>query len=108
MDNSANPYIALAGVITAGLDGISNNLSLTDPLQRDPGNLTDAERNKLGVELLPVSLEDAIQKLDQDQVIKDALGEEFYKVYRAMRKFESEERGDYDLEKEVARILAIY
>ncbi len=108
MDNSANPYIALAGVITAGLDGLLNKLSLPDPLQRDPGNLTDEERDNLGVKLLPVSLDDAIQELDQDQVLKDAMGEELCKVYVAMRKFEAEERGDYDLEKEVGKILTIY
>ncbi len=108
MDCSANPYIALTGVIAAGLDGISKKLTLPEPLQRDPGNLTDKEREKLGVRLLPVSLEDALSELEKDSVLKDALGGEFYRIYTAMRRFEAEERGDYDLEKEAGLILTLY
>ncbi len=108
VDNSANPYIALAGVISAGLDGVSNNLTLPAPLQRDPGSLTDQEREALGVELLPTSVADALQKLEQDEVLKNALGEEYYRVYTAMRRFEFEERGDYDLEKERILLLTRY
>jgi len=108
MDSSANPYIALTGVITAGLDGIQNKLTLPAPLQRDPGSLTDEERETLGVELLPTSVPEALGKLEQDEVLKNALGDEYYKVYTAMRRFEHEERGDYDLEKERILLLTRY
>ncbi len=108
VDSSANPYIALTGVISAGLDGIANKLALPEPLQRDPGNLSDEERKALGVELLPVSVLEALEKLDRDEVLKSALGGEYYRVYSAMRRFEHKERGDYDLEKERSLLLTRY
>jgi glutamine synthetase len=108
VDSSANPYIALTGVIAAGLDGISNKFTLPEPLQRDPGNLTDEERKSLGVELLPLSVPEALEKLEQDEVLKNALGVEYYRVYSAMRRFEHKERGDYDLEKERDLLLTRY
>jgi len=108
MDSSANPYIALTGVISAGLDGIANKLKLPEPLQRDPSNLTDQERDALEIELLPTSVDEALQKLEQDEVLKNALGEEYCRVYIAMRRFEQEERGDYDLEKEWSLLLTLY
>jgi glutamine synthetase len=108
VDNSANPYIALTGVIAAGLDGIANKFTLPEPLQRDPGNLSDKELKSLGVQLLPLSVPDALEQLKQDQVLKDALGEEYYRVYTAMRRFEHEKRGDYDLEKERSLLLTRY
>ena len=108
VDSSANPYIALTGVISAGLDGIQNKLSLPEPLQRDPGNLSDEERKALGVELLPISVVEALEKLDRDEALKSALGGEYYRVYSAMRRFEHKERGDYNLEKERSLLLTRY
>ncbi|MGW8182198.1 MAG: glutamine synthetase, partial [bacterium] len=108
VDNSANPYIALTGVISAGLDGLANKLHLPDPIQCDPGSLSDMERESLGVQLLPVSVPEALEKLERDQVLKEALGGEYYRVYTAMRRFEHKERGDYDLEKERSLLLTRY
>ena len=94
--------------IPAGLDGIQNKLTLPAPRQRDPGSLTDEERETLGVELLPTSVPEALGELEQDEVLKNALGDEYYKVYSAMRRFGHEERGDYDLEKERILLLTRY
>lgn len=43
---------------------------------------------KLGIELLPTSVSAALRKLDKDRVLKDAFGEEYYKIYRAVKLFE--------------------
>ena len=91
VDLSANPYIAPAGVIASGTDGIRRNLKLSDPVQRDPANYSKAEQKKLGIELLPTSVSSAIRHLDKDTVLKGAFGHEFYRVYRAVRKFEEKE-----------------
>jgi glutamine synthetase len=107
-DSSANPYIALFGVIAAGWDGIQRNLKLSDPVQADPANLTEAERKRLGVGLLPTNLEEALGKLDQDNVIKEAMGKEYYRVYTAVRRFEQKELKDLDLEKERKLLLNRY
>ena len=45
-DASANPYISLGGVMAAALDGIERGLDPGEPVNEDPGNLTDAERDR--------------------------------------------------------------
>lgn len=107
-DLSANPYIALTGVVSAGLDGIKSNHTLSEPLQVDPGSLSDEERTELGVELLPTSVPEALAKLDEDTVLKEAFGEEYYKVYTAVRRFEQEELGGLSLEEERKILLTLY
>jgi len=107
-DSSANPYIALFGVIVAGWDGIQRNLKLSEPFQADPVNLTEAERNRLGIDLLPTNLEEALGKLDQDNVLKEAMGEAYYRVYTAVRRFEQKELKDLDLETERKLLLNRY
>ena len=52
-DASANPYLSLAGLIAAGLDGIERGLDLPPPVDFDPGQLSDAERAARGIERLP-------------------------------------------------------
>ena len=108
VDSSANPYIALFGVIAAGWDGIQRSLKLGEPVQADPANLTEAERKRLGVDLLPTNLEEALEKLDQDNVLKEAMGKEYYRVYTAVRRFEQKELKDLDLEKERKLLLNRY
>ena len=52
-DASANPYISLGGVIAAALDGIERGLDPGEPVNEDPGNLTDAERARRRHPALP-------------------------------------------------------
>src|SRR5439155_648832 len=68
-DNSSNPYIALGGVIAAALDGISRELDPGDPIQQDPGNLTDEERELRGVRRFPTTSKEALDELERDEVL---------------------------------------
>src|SRR3954447_5022721 len=54
-DASANPYLSLGGVMAAALDGIERGLDPGDPVNEDPGNLTDAEREQRGIRRFPTS-----------------------------------------------------
>jgi len=107
-DLSANPYIALTGLIASGTDGISRKLKLEDPVQCDPANYTKAERKRLGIELLPTSVSSAIRHLEKDDVLKSAFGEEFYRVYRAVKKFEEKGLKNMPLEQERKILLTRY
>lgn len=78
-DATCNPYLALAAVLTAGLDGISNKLPLAGPF-----NI--AENN--GATLLPHSLDDALKGLAADLHIKKTLGEHIW--HRFLRVKEEE------------------
>lgn len=73
-DPSANPYLALAVMLKAGLDGIKKNLALQDAVNRNIYIMNDAEREKAGIPSLPASLKEAIDELLTDGVISSALG----------------------------------
>lgn len=73
-DMSCNPYLALAAVVRAGLDGIERRLDLPKPVDDDPNYLTRSERLARGIRRLPANLQEAVDALEQDPVILDALG----------------------------------
>jgi glutamine synthetase len=84
-DSSSNPYVALGGVIAAGLDGIDRKLELPPPATTDPHLLSDSERRAIGAERLPQSLHEAIANLRSDRVLLDALGEQLAGSYMAVK-----------------------
>jgi glutamine synthetase len=80
-DHSGNPYLALGGLLAAGLDGIRRRLDPGEPQDIDPGNLSEAERSRLGITALPRSLGDALDALEADPVLLGALGPLLAKSY---------------------------
>jgi glutamine synthetase len=74
-DPSANPYLALAVMLKAGLDGIKNKLPLPAPTDRNIYVMDEHERRENGIENLPSSLQEALEELQSNPVIMDALGD---------------------------------
>lgn len=74
-DPSANPYLALAVMLKAGLDGIKNKMELPERTDRNIYVMDDSERRDAGIESLPANLYEAIEALKNDPVITKALGE---------------------------------
>ncbi|EGL84051.1 glutamine synthetase, type I [Caldalkalibacillus thermarum TA2.A1] len=74
-DPAANPYLALAVMLAAGLDGIKNRLPLPEPTDRNIYVMNDQDRAEAGIESLPSTLKEAIEALKQDEVIVKALGD---------------------------------
>ncbi|RKO99356.1 hypothetical protein CXG81DRAFT_14623 [Caulochytrium protostelioides] len=74
LDGTANPHLALAGVLAAGLDGLRQRLVLPPPLQDDPATLTQAQRNAIHCQSLPSSLLMALTHLKGDALLADVLG----------------------------------
>lgn len=89
-DPTANPYLALAACLKAGLQGIKDDLPLPPSIDVNVYNLTDKEREALGVKKLPISLNEAVRIAKQSEFIKDLLGENL-----ASRYFEAKEQ-EYD------------
>jgi len=74
VDGSANPYLAAAAVLAAGLDGIENQLEAGDP---NPDNLYERSHEELtgrGLRTLPANLLEAVGELEGDDVLRSALG----------------------------------
>jgi glutamine synthetase len=95
-DASANPYIALGGVIAAALDGIDRQLDPGDPVNEDPGNLSDAEREQRGIRRFPLSATEALDELERDAVLTAALGEGLATEYLKVRRAEAAAYADHD------------
>ena len=81
VDPSANPYLALAVILKAGLDGIKNKLSLQDPIDLNLYELNREERLERGVEDLPSTLYNALKAMRDDKLVKEALGDHIYKAF---------------------------
>jgi glutamine synthetase len=77
-DPSCNPYLALACILKAGLDGVRRKLVPGDPVEVAVFALSDDERAALGIEQLPLSLQEAVFALDDDPIIRAALGDHSY------------------------------
>lgn len=87
-DPSCNPYLALAVMLKAGLDGIKNTIEPPPPVNRNIYNMTAEERVKLGITSLPGSLEEALQELEKDEVILSALGDHITDHFLRAKKIE--------------------
>jgi len=73
-DPSCNPYLGLAAMIQAGLDGIENDLECPDPVRENIYEFDEQKREEYGIDTLPANLGQAIDALEADEVIMDALG----------------------------------
>jgi glutamine synthetase len=77
-DPAANPYLALAVMLAAGLDGIERTLRPPDPVEENVYHLGAQRLAELGITPLPGSLGEALEELAKDAVIRDALGPALY------------------------------
>lgn len=87
-DNTANPYLALLGILAVGQDGIKRELDPGDPATTDPGTLSEPERKERDIYRLPETLGDALDELEDDEVLQEALGEDLYEAFLAVKRTE--------------------
>ncbi|MGH8990954.1 MAG: glutamine synthetase family protein [Acidimicrobiia bacterium] len=87
-DASANPYLAFGGLVAAGLDGLRQKLEPPAPIAVDPADLSEEERQAAGAARYPQTLGDALDALEGDWVLRDALGEPLTRAYLAVRRSE--------------------
>jgi len=99
-DHSGNPYLALGGLIAAGLDGVRRALDPGDAVDVDPGNLSDEERERRGIKRLPETLDAALDALQADTVLTEALGPMLATAYIAVKRLESRFFADKSPEEE--------
>lgn len=74
-DPSCNAYLAFAALIHAGLDGIEKGLECPDPVRENIYDFDEAKRDEYGIETLPTNLGEAVDALEEDEVIYNALGD---------------------------------
>ena len=88
VDPAANPYLALATILEAGLDGIRNKKEATKPVDENIYDMNREQREAEGVEDLPSTLYTALKALREDKVIQDALGPHIYKQFLGSKNIE--------------------
>jgi len=93
-DASANPYLAVGGLIAAGLDGLERELEPPDPVEVDPATIDEDERERRGIARLPATQEEALDALAADDVLTGALGPVLAESYLAVRRSEWEAYSD--------------
>jgi glutamine synthetase len=87
-DASANPYLAFGALVAAGLHGVESKLEPPEPVLVDPASLSDAERRAAGAERYPETLDAALDALEADPMLMEALGEPLARAYLAVRRSE--------------------
>lgn len=87
-DPTCNPYLALGGLIHAGLDGIRRGLEPPEPSLKDPSQMSEAERVQCGIRPLPTTLREALANLQADDVLYAALGDLLGRCIVAVRNAE--------------------
>ena len=87
-DPACNPYLAFAVMLAAGLDGIKNELELPRPVEENLYQIDDAMMDKYAVGVLPGTLREALDELERDEVIRDALGEHVFEWFAEAKKAE--------------------
>ncbi|MFX0185184.1 MAG: glutamine synthetase, partial [Candidatus Hodarchaeota archaeon] len=90
-DGSCNFYLAYAGLFASGLDGIKRELDPPPPVEDNIYEMSEQERFKRGIEILPGNLGEALKKLSQDTYLKKCLGTIFYDKYLEIKRKEWKE-----------------
>ena len=86
-DAAANPYLALAVLLEAGMDGIRNQIMPPDCIDEDIQKMTPQRRAELGIQELPRSLKEAVEELEKDELVLDVLGRRLAdKIIKAHKK----------------------
>lgn len=108
LDPAANPYLALAVLITAGLDGIERRLELVDEAEDNVWDLTDRERQVMGIKALPTSLASAVRLMRESDLVAGALGEEVFDYVVRNKEKEWREYRQQVTPQEIRQFLKVY
>lgn len=108
VDVTANPYLALAAVLAAGMDGMDRGLDPGEPVLVDPATLSDEERASRGIRPLPASPDEALDALEEDEILIEALGEPLVRTHVAVARAQARIAGELSPEEVAAAAAALY
>lgn len=87
-DSAANPYLALAVCLAAGLDGIKNKITPPDAVNGNIFDMGKEEKEALKMESLPADLKEAMEELEKDSFVQEVLGAHVLEKYTEAKKAE--------------------
>ncbi|MEO0086108.1 MAG: glutamine synthetase family protein [candidate division WOR-3 bacterium] len=106
-DAACNPYLAIAVLLAAGLDGIERGMRLGSPTSDNIFRLTEEERAAAGITCLPKDLSDAIRIAEGGTFLRDVLGEELFGYFIRNKRMEWDEYKAQVTQFELERYLPI-
>ncbi|MDK2867867.1 MAG: glutamine synthetase [Clostridiales bacterium] len=104
-DPSANPYLALAATLKAGLDGIKNTIEPPAQISNNLYEYSDTEIDELNIERLPSNLYEALKEFSQSAMMREAVGDHAFKRYKEAAMYEWTEYSKYVSQWELNRYL---
>src|SRR5690554_1026047 len=107
-DPTANPYLALAVALKAGLDGIERQIDPGPQRYNNIFKMTEEERQAVGIDSLPGSLWEALSFLEKDSLLQETLGEHVFTHFMQAKTLEWDEYRTQVHEWEVNRYLQVY
>ncbi|MCA1687857.1 MAG: glutamine synthetase family protein [Actinobacteria bacterium] len=108
VDVTANPYLALAAVLAAGMEGMERGLDPGEPTTVDPATLSEEERAERNIRPLPASLDQALNALENDEVLIEALGAPLVRTHLAVGRAQAEIARELTPEELAATAAMIY
>jgi glutamine synthetase len=103
IDHTCNIYLALAGILYAGMKGIESQLSLRKPIGQQH---QEDESSSSGADPFPASVSEALDALEGDDCLISLLGPELSKAYLALRRHEVERASKMNFTEEVQEFLS--
>lgn len=88
-DPLCNPYLLFAGMLAAGLDGVKRGLDPGPPTTENVYKMGEEKRKERGIATLPKSLDEALDALESDEIVRGALGETMLEKYVGMKREEA-------------------
>jgi len=104
-DGGCNPYLLTAGLIAAGLDGVENEIDPGDPYNI---NLFTADHQEMGLEILPQSLDRALDELQADTVLAERIGEDLVAEFIKVKRIEWQDYMRHVSDWEIERYLEFF
>jgi glutamine synthetase len=80
-DPSCNPYLAFAVMLRAGLDGIEQDLDPGPPINKNIFKMSHRERRHLRIDELPANLSEALDEMEKNDLVRDALGHHIFEHF---------------------------
>ena len=87
-DPAANPYLAFACMLAAGLKGVEQGYELPDPIEENIFDMSQATKTGLSIDTLPNSLENAVNEFEKSEFIKETLGDHIFEKLIANKRIE--------------------
>ena len=106
-DPACNPYLVFSVMLAAGLEGIEKEYEVPDPVEENVYEMTEADRQRRGIGILPANLLEAIHLTEKSEVVRKALGDHVFHAFIKNKKIEWDQYRTQVTEYELKRYLPV-